>query len=160
MVFVCDACGLDPIVMVRYRCVQCDNSYNDGYDLCVSCYGKRKKVHDKTHRFKAVAIAKKNKPLTERVRELEEKVKVLEELLTNTDQNTEGDREESGSGSGSDSGEEEEEEEDESGSGSDDDTKKTPTLSTPKPKEQTPNNKRKTPVSGKISVKKTKVKQK
>lgn len=79
--YVCDHCGLDPIVGFRYRCKECDVSNQEGYDLCIACYQQRDEVHDKGHHFVAFSIGKKRKPMTQRVLELEEKVRVLEEMI-------------------------------------------------------------------------------
>ena len=43
----CDGCNQDPVVGLRWRCLNCAN-----YDLCTACY--MTDIHDTTHRFERI----------------------------------------------------------------------------------------------------------
>ncbi|XP_020622118.1 E3 ubiquitin-protein ligase MIB2-like isoform X3 [Orbicella faveolata] len=43
----CDGCNQDPVVGLRWRCLNCAN-----YDLCTTCY--MTDIHDTTHRFERI----------------------------------------------------------------------------------------------------------
>ena len=43
----CDGCNQDPVVGLRWRCLNCAN-----YDLCTECY--MKDIHDTTHQFERI----------------------------------------------------------------------------------------------------------
>jgi hypothetical protein len=46
----CDACNVNPIRGIRYKCEQCDPSY----DLCHLCEPNRHILHDKDHTFEEI----------------------------------------------------------------------------------------------------------
>jgi len=43
----CDGCKQDPVVGLRWRCLDCAN-----YDLCTTCY--MTDIHDISHRFERI----------------------------------------------------------------------------------------------------------
>ena len=54
--YVCDGCGMKPLVGVRYNCAVCDD-----FDYCTSCYRAQladaSKHHGGAHAFTAIASA-------------------------------------------------------------------------------------------------------